>query len=172
MSNFAIEKIYTLLDLIQEHLYDRTKAFSGIQVDKELYDVHNPNAAIILDATDINTFPITSYMGIYVPIMLNKALGTNYIKVKIYTRKSYKENKYEQFAYGFESAFYFDNLEQISKFLYRIDLENILYNLSHTDFDIVKTDKYSFKAKYKPNDKTELIQLKNKLQLAKGLAYV
>ena len=172
MSNFAIEKIYTLLDLIQEHLYDRTKAFSGIQVDKELYDVHNPSAAIILDATDINTFPITSYMGIYVPIMLNKALGTNYMKVKIYTRKSYKENKYEQFVYGFESAFYFDNLEQISKFLYRIDLENILYKLSHTDFDIVKTDKYGFKGKYKPEDNTELIQFKNKLQLAKGLAYV
>ena len=172
MSNFAIEKIYTLLDLIQEHLYDRTKVFSSIQVDKELYDVHNPSAAIILDATDINTFPITTYMGIYVPIMLNKALGTNYMEVKIYARKSYKENIYEQFVYGFELAFYFDNLEQISKFLYRIDLENILYKLSHTDFDIVKTDKYGFKGKYKPEDNTELIQFKNKLELAKGLAYV
>jgi hypothetical protein len=172
MSNFTIEKIYLLLELIQEHLYDRTKAFSGIQVDKALYDVHNPNAAIILDATDVNAFPITTYMGIYVPILVNKALGTNYMEVKIYARKSYKENKYEQFVYGFESVFYFDNLEQIAKFLYRIDLENILYNLSHTDFDIIKTDKYSFKAKYKPEDNTELIQLKNKLELAKGLAYV
>lgn len=163
----AIEKIYQLLDNIHDYLYNKDPSCISFNINKALCN------DIAMEGSFYCEYPqISVYAGVFNPVIHNAIQNTKDLAVRIYARKPYKEKLGEKQVYGFNSVFYFDNLNQISNFLYQINLNDIIYNLAHTDFDIVKTDKYSFKAKYKPNDKTKLIQLKNKLELAKGLAFV
>ena len=163
----AIEKIYQLLDDIHDYLYNKDPSCMSFNINKALCNNINTEGSFYCEYPQVSV-----YAGVYEPTIHNILNNTKDLAVRIYARKPYEEKLGEKHVYGFDSVFYFDNLNQISNFLYQININDIIYNLSHTDFDIVKTDKYSFKAKYKPNDKTKLIQLKNKLELAKGLAFV
>ena len=163
----SIEKIYQLLDNIHDYLYNKDPSCISFNIDKSLCNDNDTEGSIYCEYPQI-----TVYAGVYKPIVHNILHDTEDLAVRIYARKPYKEKLGEKYVYGFDSVFYFDNLNQISNFLCQINLNDILYNLSHTDFDIIETNKYIFKAKYSPENSTKLIQLKNKLQLAKGLAYV
>jgi hypothetical protein len=163
----AIEKIYKLLDNIHDYLYNKDPSLISFNINKALCNDTNTEGSFYCEYPQISV-----YAGVFNPVIHNAIQNTKDLAVRIYARKPYKEKLGEKQVYGFNSVFYFDNLNQISNFLYQININDIIYNLSHTNFDIIETDKYIFKAKYSPEDNIELIQLKNKLQLAAGMAYV
>ena len=163
----AIEKIYQLLDDIYNYLYNKDPSCISFDIHKALCDGTNMVGSFYCKYQQIS-----AYIGIFKPDIHNIIHNTKDLAVRIYARKPCKEKLGEKRVYGFQSIFYFDNLNQIYNFLCQININDIIYKLSHTDFDIIETDKYIFKAKYSPENNTKLIQLKNKLELAKGLAYI
>lgn len=163
----AIEKIHQLLDDIRDYLYNKDPACMSFDINKSLCNNINIEGSIYCEYPQA-----TVYAGVYEPIIHNIIHNTKDLAVRIYARKPCKEKLGEKQIYSFDSSFYFDNLNQISNFLYQINLNDILYKLSHTSFNIVKNPNDKFIAKYSPENNTELIQLQNKLQLAAGMAYV
>lgn len=75
---------------------------------------------------------------------------------------------------GFDQDYTFDTLSQVYNFLTDINIKNVLSYLANLTYTC-NEDKQGYPAYpiiFKPNIKTEVLQLQNRLRLSEGMAYV
>ena len=82
--------------------------------------------------------------------------------------------RYGRTLLGFDQDYTFDTLSQVYNFLTSINIKNVISYLANLIYTC-NEDKQGYPAYpiiFKPNIKTEVLQLQNRLKLSEGMAYV
>lgn len=166
----AIIKIYGMFNKLNDSLHPnndchKTTLDNSFCMSKHLEEDHEARYAII-EYDKINTAKLVIKKN-------TKLKEPNPWLVCLTSIKMFK-CRFGRTLLGFDQEYTFDTLSQVYNFLTDINIKNVLSYLANLTYTC-NEDKQGYPAYpiiFKPNIKTEVLQLQNRLKLSEGMAYV
>lgn len=166
----AIIKIYGLFNKLNDSLhpnddYYKTSLYNTFTMSKHLEEDYEARYATI-EYDKISTAKLV--------IKKNTTLKKSNPWLVCLTSIKMFKCRFGRTLLGFDQDYTFDTLSQVYNFLTDINIKNVLSYLANLTYTC-NEDKQGYPAYpviFKPNIKTEVLQLQNCLKLSEGMAYV
>ena len=168
----AIIKIYGLFNKLDDSLHPnndcyKTTLFNTLSMAKHLEEDYDARYATIeYDKSN------TAKLVIKKNTILKEPNTWSWL-VSLTSIKMFK-CRFGRTLLGFDQDYTFDTLSQVYNFLININIKNVISYLANLTYTC-NEDKQGYPAYpviFKPNIKTEVLQLQNRLKLSEGMAYV
>jgi hypothetical protein len=168
----AIIKIYGLFNKLNDSLQPnddcyKTTLYNTLSMSKHLEEDYDTRYAII-EYNKTNTSKL-----VIKKITALKDLNTWSWLVSLTSIKMFK-CRFGRTLLGFDQDYTFNTLSQVYNFLTSINIKNVISYLANLTYTC-NEDKQGYPAYpviFKPNIKTEVLLLQNRLKLSEGMAYV
>lgn len=166
----AIIKIYGMFNKLNDSLHSNNDCYKTIfdntfNMSKHLEEDHEARYAII-EYDKISTAKLV--------IKKNTTLKKSNPWLVCLTSIKMFKCRFGRTLLGFDQEYTFDTLSQVYNFLTDINIKNVLSYLANLTYTC-NEDKQGYPTYpviFKPNIKTEVLLLQNRLKLSEGMAYV